>query len=240
MTARAVLLAIAAPIALAQAGPDGDQIMRRVGEKYAAAKRYELAVSIVVTSKRDADGSLARQQTVRMHMALESPNKVLFEGVGLGQDGNSVYSDGRSAWVYSPVKNEYMAVKPAGEVSEPVDPRSLKDDDMIPYALQMAGLAMQQLLPSDDAKSRVVREEKIGDANCWVVEMHDETTPPEGALLWIDKARMVILRGEQSLKTAGLTQTTRADYTTAKIDEPLPQDLFTFKPPEGARQVEKF
>jgi outer membrane lipoprotein-sorting protein len=61
---------------------------------------------------------------------------------------------------------------------------------------------------------------------------------PEGALLWIDKSRMVILRGEQSLNTAGVTQTTRADYTTAKIDEPLPEDLFTFKPPAGAMQVQ--
>ncbi len=225
--------------AQAQAPLSGDEIMRKVGEKYAAAKRYELAVSILVTSRRDEDGSLVRQQTVRMHMALESPDKVLFEGVGLGPDGSSVYSDGKAAWVYSPAKNEYMAVKPSGEAGAPVDPRSLTNDDMIPYALQMASLAMQQLLPSDDAKSKVVREEKIGDAECYVIEMHDETTPPEGALLWIDEKRMVILRGEQALKTAGLTQTTRADYTTAKIDEPLPEGLFTFKPPEGAKQVDK-
>lgn len=225
--------------AQAQVPLSGDEIMRKVGEKYAAAKRYELAVSILVTSRRDEDGSLVRQQTVRMHMALESPDKVLFEGVGLGPDGSSVYSDGKAAWVYSPAKNEYMAVKPSGEAGAPVDPRSLTNDDMIPYALQMASLAMQQLLPSDDAKSKVVREEKIGDAECYVIEMHDETTPPEGALLWIDEKRMVILRGEQALKTAGLTQTTRADYTTAKIDEPLPEGLFTFKPPEGAKQVDK-
>ncbi len=73
--------------AQAQAPLSGDEIMRKVGEKYAAAKRYELAVSILVTSRRDEDGSLVRQQTVRMHMALESPDKVLFEGVGLGPDG---------------------------------------------------------------------------------------------------------------------------------------------------------
>lgn len=236
--ARAIVFWAIVPAAFGQP-PDGNEILRKVGEKYAAAKRYELAVSIVVKSTRDSDGSLVRQQTVRMHMALEDPNKVLFEGVGLGEDGSSVYSDGKKAWVYSPTKNEYMAVKPAAE-AEPVDPRSLKDDDMIPYALQMASSAMQQLLPSEDAKSKIVREEKIGDADCWVIEMHDETTPPEGALLWIDKRRMVILRGQQALKTAGLTQTTTADYTTAKVDEPLPEDLFTFKPPQGSKQVEKF
>jgi outer membrane lipoprotein-sorting protein len=237
--ARAMVFSAAAAVAWAQAQPSGDEIMRKVGEKYAGAKKYELAVSIVVTSTREEDGSLLRQQTVRMHMALDSPDKVLFEGVGLGEDGSSVYSDGKAAWVYSPAKNQYMAVKPAGGSSGAVDPRSLRNDDMIPYALQMASSAMEQLLPSQGAKSKVVREEKIGDAECYVIEMHDETTPPEGALLWIDEKRMVILRGEQSLKTAGLTQTTRADYTTAKIDEPLPEGLFTFKPPQGAKQVDK-
>ncbi len=55
-----------------------------------------------------------------------------------------------------------MAVKPSGEAGAPVDPRSLTNDDMIPYALQMASLSTQQLLPSDDAKSKLPRERRSG------------------------------------------------------------------------------
>src|SRR5580658_61352 len=135
-----------------------------------------------------------------MHMALESPDKVLFEGAGLGED--HLFSDGKNAWVYSPSKNTYKAVKPGTPTSDPLDDRNLKDDDMVPYALQMASLAMQQLLPSERASAKILREEKIGDRDCYVIEMHDETTPPEGALLWVDKSRVVILRGEQALNTA--------------------------------------
>ncbi len=206
-----------------------------MGEKYAAAKRYELAVTIHVTSRRNADNTIVREESVEMHMGLDSPDKVLFEGAGLGED--DLYSDGKNAWVYSPSKNTYKAVKPGMPAGDPLDDRSLKDDDMVPYALQMASLSMQQLLPSERASAKILREEKIGERDCYVIEMHDETTPPEGALLWIDKIRLVILRGEQALNTAGVTQTTRADYTTAKIDEPLPDDLFRFKPPAGAKQV---
>jgi outer membrane lipoprotein-sorting protein len=238
--ARAVLAAVAASVGLAQGQPDGTAILRELGEKYAAAKRYELAVTIQVTSRRNADGPVVREESLEMHLALESPDKVLFEGAGLGEDGTNVYSDGKNAWVYYPSKNSYMAVKPGPAANGPLDEQTLKDEDLVPYALQMASLAMQQLLPSERASAKILREEKIGDRDCYVIEMHDETTPPEGALLWVDKSRRVILRGEQSLNTAGVTQTTRADYTTARIDEPLPEDLFTFKPPAGAKQVDNF
>jgi outer membrane lipoprotein-sorting protein len=240
--ARAVLATVAVSAGFAQGQvqgqPDGNAILREVGEKYAAAKQYELAVTIHVTSRRNAYGAIVREESLQMHMALESPEKVLFEGAGFGEDGTNVYSDGKNAWVYSPSTNTYMAVKPGPAASGPLDEQKLKDDDMIPYALQMASLAMQQLLPSEGASAKILREEKIGDRDCYVIEMHDETTPPEGARLWVDKSRIVILRGEQSLNTAGVTQTTRADYTTARVGEPLPEGLFTFKPPEGAKQVQ--
>jgi outer membrane lipoprotein-sorting protein len=234
--ARAVLATLAISVGLAQSQPDGDTILRELGQKYAGAKQYELAVKIHVTSRRNADGAMVREESVEMHMALESPDKVLFEGAGLGED--NLYSDGKNAWVYSPSKNTYKAVQPGTAAGDPLDDRNLKDEDMVPYALQMASLAMQQMLPSERASAKILREEKIGDRDCYVIEMHDETTPPEGALLWVDKSRLVILRGEQALNTAGVTQTTRADYTTAKVDEPLPDDLFTFKPPAGAKQVQ--
>jgi outer membrane lipoprotein-sorting protein len=237
--ARTVLAAVAVSVGLAQTQPDANEIMRKMGEKYASAKRYELAVTIHVTSRRNADGSIVNEESLQMHIGLDSPDKVVFEGAGgLDDGGTDVYSDGKKAWVYSPSKNTYMAVKPGAAANDALDEQKLKDEDVVAYALQMASLAMQQLLPSERASAKILREEKIGERDCYVIEMHDETTPPEGALLWVDKSRLVILRGEQALNTGGVTQTTRADYTTAKVDEPLPEDLFTFKPPPGAKQVD--
>lgn len=47
---------------------------------------------------------------------------------------------------------------------------------------------------------------------------------------WIDKLRYRILREDHG--------TSSTIYTTVKLDEPLPPELFTFVPPAGARKIE--
>src|SRR5580704_842561 len=90
---------------LAQSQPNADQIMRKVGEKYAAAKRYELAATINVINRRIPDGAVEREQSISMHIALESPDKVMLE------DEITVYSNGKTAWAYDRARNTYTTLK---------------------------------------------------------------------------------------------------------------------------------
>lgn len=222
--ARAVLATVAAAAGLAkgqvQSRSDGNAILREVGEKYAGAQKYELAATIQVSNRRDSDGAVVREKSIAMHVAFESPDKVILE------DEIAVYSDGKRAWAYEAARNSYAALK--------------RDDEMVRHAVETAQSTMAGFQPSAGAIAKMVREEKAGGAECYVIELHDVTTPPAGRLLWVDEKRMVIVRQEESLKTGSVTETTRAEYTTVRIDEPLPEGLFKFTPPEGAKEVGTF
>ncbi len=153
-----------------------------------------------------------------MHAAFAEPNRYLSE---LSGDTNSG-SNGVHAWVYSPSRNEYWTGAP----------------DSTGQGLQEAKRTIDPFRYTRSMTAKLLREEKIGQANCYVIEVHDVFTPPEGELTWVDKNRLVILRQQSSETSGGITETSTADYTTVKIDEPLPGSLFTFTPPPGAKQVD--
>lgn len=229
------------PAALAQQQPDAAEVMRKVGEKYASAKRFELAGTINVKNRRSSDGAVVREENIAMHVAFEGPDRVVLEGAGVDVDGINVYSDGKKAWAYSPTRNVYMPLKPGPAPAAPLEASHLGDDDMVPYAVQTAIFVMKGFRPSAYGSFQILRQEKLDARDCYVISIHDGTSPPAGRLVWVDKNRFVILRMEESFDGGGKTgiiETTTALYTTAKIDEPLPESLFTFTPPPGAKQVD--
>ncbi len=81
--------------------------------------------------------------------------------------------------------------------------------------------------------AKFLREEAIELAgtkvDCYVVAV-----PVQGSASlytwWVDKQRHRILREDDSVSSAV--------FTTIKLNEPLPDELFTFTPPPGARKLE--
>jgi hypothetical protein len=54
---------------------------------------------------------------------------------------------------------------------------------------------------------------------------------------WIDKSRFVVLRDDQKGALDPTVEGSTTLWTTTKLNEPIPDDLFVFKPPPGARLV---
>jgi outer membrane lipoprotein-sorting protein len=79
---------------------------------------------------------------------------------------------------------------------------------------------------------KLVREENLAiggsDTACYVIEVTLERQPET---LWVDKKRYVILRTE--------TADAKVTFTTVKLNQPPPDELFKFDPPPGATTVER-
>lgn len=206
--------------AFAQTQPDAREMVRKASERLIAAKQFEIAVTIQINTRRESDGTPEREKTISMHTAFADPDKYLIEWAGV-DDANSG-SDGVHAWAYWRDRNEYWTGSPDAAASE----------------LKTVKMTVAQFQYSESMTAKLLREDRIGTADCYVIEVHDVTTSPGGDLVWIDKQRLAILRQETSLTSGGITQSTTADYTTMKIDEPLRDSLFRFNPPPGAKQVD--
>jgi outer membrane lipoprotein-sorting protein len=78
-----------------------------------------------------------------------------------------------------------------------------------------------------------------------VLEINAETTSPQTVTgvytLWVDKQRYLVLRDDFSLvdKVAG-TYTNSILYDIARINVEIPERLFSFSPPQGAKEVSSF
>jgi len=84
------------------------------------------------------------------------------------------------------------------------------------------------------ANAKFLREEVIEFAgakvDCYVLTV-SQKSGGYAYTWWVDKQRSLILREDNS--------ETSSVFTTIKLDEPLPGDLFKFEPPPGARKIEK-
>jgi outer membrane lipoprotein-sorting protein len=221
-------------IATGQTAPTPMEILRRVSETYSAASQYELLSSVVLRAP-DIPGP----RTYSTHLWFAAPDKYRLQSSGDFCTGNdtgdcppgihellSVYRIG-TLWIYAPGSNEYR------EHTAPNLPRDTRPEDVDLYM----GAGMFRHASAAFANSRFLREERLttdqGAVDCIILEV---ATPDGLSSLWIDKSRYYVLRMESG--GANDTITASIVYTTIKLDGPLADDLFDFKPPTGARKVD--
>jgi hypothetical protein len=122
-----------------------------------------------------------------------------------------------------PKENQYGSI--SGDKLTPDAPGDLGDGS--PEFLDAAFRAGFREMASHAKNGKLVREESIvvdgSSAACYVIENQD-------GIVWIDKNRFVILRAD--------TPELKMVFTTVKLNEPLPDDLFRFEPPPGAKKIE--
>jgi TonB family protein len=102
--------------------------------------------------------------------------------------------------------------------------------------------------PLKSIHGRSMETIKVGgqEVSAYVVEIEYSFVPAEGRelrrTLWIDQRRFIVLRDLAIRKETRSGKTTElrtlVNLTVAKVNEALPGDLFIFKPPPDARQVE--
>jgi len=147
-------------------------------------------------------------------------------GPDLGQE--VAVADGTVVWFYLPESNQYASIA-ASELTAAGGDLG----DASPAAMDTFMMWRYRGATGLNAGADFLREEAIGFAGakvaCYVLSVAQKKG---GApyTWWVDKQRYRILREDD----AGSSTV----YTTIKLGEPLPDELFQFKPPPGAQKIE--
>jgi outer membrane lipoprotein-sorting protein len=215
-------LTVLSRAALGQTVPDATEILKKVAETYRAAKDYELIGE--ASFRQPGNNAPAR---IHLLEAFKAPNRYRIEGVIPLDDpqfGESVIvHDGTGVWLYLRGPNEYTFF-PASSLADDV---LASIGDLRPDAVDRFMLYLQRNAASI-VGARLLREEEIElagvKAGCYVLSVTAGTW-------WVENTSYRVLRSEDQ-RGSDVT------FTTVKLNEPLPDDLFEFTPPTGAKKVE--
>ena len=217
------LLPVLFTVAGGQAQPDIGGILKKLSDTYKTASQYELVMEVTETTLGTGQSKL-----VHSLVAVKAPDRYRVESPGsLGKDGKTssgmtVVLDGITIWFYDPVLNQYASY-----------PASAIGSDL-PDELETSGVDYVTMSRYRDAAKNAVSAEylrdeeiEIGGAKvaCYVVSVPDRNTQ---YTWWIDKKNSHVVREDSdSISTV---------FTTIRLGEALPNELFKFEPPPGARK----
>jgi outer membrane lipoprotein-sorting protein len=150
-------------------------------------------------------------------------------------------SDGLTAWNYNSAQNQYTKnnVTPALLDTEPpeVTPET--------FVLQAEAVFLTRYVQLGKAadRARLLRKETLqtagGAAACYVIEIQAPLPGYRDTYTWwVDEKSYLVLR-EDTKPTAPKRPLSSTIYSTAMIGEPIPDELFHFSAPPGAKLVEK-
>jgi outer membrane lipoprotein-sorting protein len=207
-----------------QTVPNVMEVLKKIAATYAAAKDYELVGE--ATFRQPGNNAPTR---IRLLEAFKAPNRYRVEGVIPVDDpqfGESVVvHDGAVVWLYLKESNEYTSF-PANTLA---DDALASIGDLRPQAVDRFILSMVRDATNFAGRAKFLREEEIefagAKAACYVLSV------PSGTW-WVEKRGYRVLRSEDQRGSA-------LAFTVIKLNEPLPDDLFKFTPPAGAKRVER-
>lgn len=227
-----------AGLSFAQQPISGQELLAKASAAYRNLKSYYFEGVMVYEAETEAMQERIKVETPIV-MAAVRPGKLRDE---LKRKRLTV-SDGQSTWVYSTQLNQYTKRKAAAMAGEGTG--ELETGFMSKYWRMTEGLKQAEVL-----REEVVELE--GKAvECYVVEASYEPAAESSnfedlpKLFWIDKKRHIVLKdvsgviikAPQPGAARYLRQTTM--FSIARINEPVPDDLFAFNVPEGAREADE-
>ena len=232
-----ILLVLACLLgAMPASAQQAQQILEQTAERYRTLEQYHLEGDISVQM---AAGGQQRTMDVGMLLAGEGAGRIRAELVS-PRIQVTIVSDGDTTWMYVPPLNQYM--RQAGTFN-PAAAQSPVPDLLAEYGK----------LDENVERVELLREEEVavGDSTRPSYVLSVSYTPRETAAgtdsshktLWIDRERLLVLRDETAARMASSPTggPMQVDETTTfshlRVDEPLPDSLFTFVPPEGATEV---
>jgi outer membrane lipoprotein-sorting protein len=211
---------------------EAERILKKIGETYKGVSQYEFFADQTLTpSGKDATATIH----MPMHVAFKAPDKYRLEGAipvgALGLDHNDadipevvvMVHDGSALWFYLPRSNLYYSI--------PADALAADREGSAHTPAATDGIFMQKYRDAADFLdgAKFLREEEIEIAGtktgCYVV-----LVPQKAYTWWVDKKTFRVLR-----ETSPYGDT---DFNVIKLNESLPDSLFTFSPPAGAQKLE--
>jgi outer membrane lipoprotein-sorting protein len=212
--------------------------VRKVIDVYKQASSFSL--SVTTTRRSIADQQVTKEVVLKFKLAAKSPDKLRMEadaasaamfGLGLETEMVSV-SNGRNSAAYFPQLNQYV-VDNTEDSSSVVD--SMRNTVLPPHGAKL-----------EAENARLLREASIetdaGPTTCYVIEIPEEKEPgiyPQSYTWWVEKGSNKLLREDRRRVAPRGSDESITVYQTVKLDEPLPEELFVFTPPPGARKVEQ-
>lgn len=242
----AALLSGGARAARAQDLTDAPALLKQVGETYKSLKSYYFQSVTVLESKSE----LLWQRIEMPAVSAESrPGKLRVEARSPFTDQWTL-SDGQTTWLYMPRQKQYTRKNTAA--MSPAATGNTISMGAITTAVG-AQISRYEGIADQVKEARTLRDESIEVGNekvvCAVVEVRYEPRNPSPDVqespktYWIDKVRHIVLRETSTAQRknspfSGPMQTVQTTtYSAAKVNEPLPDSIFVFTPPEGAQEV---
>jgi thiol-disulfide isomerase/thioredoxin len=239
-------------IVLAAAGNAGSQdptnlhdLLEAVEKNYRNAKSYLFEVE--VRTEVNVRGGFPAASESKVLLAGRRPGSFHFESHG--DDEFVTISNGRTTWVYSSRVRQYTQEDVAFSESAAGGDSAQGADDQVSRMTAMLVGDFTHLLGSMERVS-ILREEDIkisgGKARCRVAQIAAAPAgkgPGPVREMWIDAARSrvlkLVIRGETVSSERGPMQYRQlVTYKAVRINEELPEALFTFTPPKNAKLVE--
>jgi thiol-disulfide isomerase/thioredoxin/outer membrane lipoprotein-sorting protein len=224
----------------AQQYPDAEMLTKQA--ESAVKRLHSMRVREETTTEANFGGQSIKT-TLEMSQAVVNPGKMRMESKAQGLS-LIVVSDGEQTWVYSSMGNEYahkMAVLGSEAMMDAMGMSSMMPDMKDTHIVQK--VTGEESLEIDGQKH-----------DCWVIhaDLSGLQLPPvaKGAKVdeatmttWIDKKLGLDLQNDVTMKIAmpGMSTTTHM-HTVKKnleIDAAVPDSVFAFVPPSGAKEVDK-
>src|SRR5215813_4342402 len=230
---------------------DAKAILNQVAETYKNLRSYHFEGRYTLEQVTESIGlkDEFKREELFVNAAIK-PDRYRIESKNTHISVTSI-SDGKTKWVYAPGPNEYTRTEEG--------PVRLVTGGPVKNSATMAHLANATNLLAEYSRvddrlgvAKIIGEEtlEIGErrSDCFVIEAYyfaESTGSQTNTLtrkLWIDKSRNIVLREIQHTEAKmpwGRTINSKMTYifTVATVGEPIPETLFTFVPPEGAKEV---
>ncbi len=212
---------------------DAQSILSRVAAAYKNAKSYEAQTTI--TETRQMGGQQQKRTTTRT-TRFKAPNKMVT--IVQGSENMQIYSDGKTMYLYSPKEKQFMKMPAPTSFNQPGSGAMGAGDP------SQLGAQLRAIL---GANAKKLADRNVGGKPMFVLQSTQSGQSQDGkssfkmtATAYIDKAtylvRQIVLDGTQTQGNQKLAQTVTVSFTSQKINPSLPDSLFVFKPPAGARE----
>lgn len=230
-------------LASAQDSPDARTLLKETSEVLLKHKSYQLDQRALV----DMGGPLPARVEMLVKIAVSNPGKLRIESSSNVGDSLTV-SDGENTWMYLSGLMQYTKTAAA---STP--------ENLVKSLVPGMSSVMEQLKAKDPYLSaKITGEEPVEvegqKIDCYVVEGRLDKVSLPGSIemtegvqkVWIDKTSMLSLKQTMTATMTGGPLKAPAQMNQAvtvisqKLDAAVPDSIFSFTPPEGAKLVTEF
>ena len=242
-----ILLSQGIRVSWAQNDNQALEILKKMAETYRTLESYQFEG--VMKRESRAQGYLQMKEIPILKAAI-LPDKLRVER-GWPKNRLVLVSNGQDSWLYMAQLQQYSRTAP-GNMRMFLEQGS-SDEPATLSALYHSFVTQYATLPDALKRARILREESLelgGEArSCFVVEVEvqgAEDSRNEEILprtLWIEKARYLVLKEtsgsrRESPEFEGRLETKQSlTLSLAKINQSLPDNLFVFQPPAGAKEI---